>query len=47
MAKAIPNASIRVLDGVAHLAGLENPALVSALVETFLFSASESGSATT
>ncbi len=47
MAKAIPNASIRVLDGVAHLAGLENPALVSALVEQFLFSGSESGSAAT
>lgn len=47
MAKAIPNASIRVLDGVAHLAGLENPALVSALVEQFLFSDSESGSTAT
>jgi 3-oxoadipate enol-lactonase len=43
MAKAIPNASIRVLDGVAHLAGLENPPLVSGLVEQFLFSGSESG----
>jgi 3-oxoadipate enol-lactonase len=43
MAKAIPNASIRVLDGVAHLAGLENPPLVSGLVEQFLFSDSESG----
>lgn len=47
MAKAIPNASIRVLDGVAHLAGLENPPLVSALVEQFLFGGSESGSAAT
>jgi 3-oxoadipate enol-lactonase len=47
MARAIPNASIRVLDGVAHLAGLENPPLVSALVEQFLFSSSESGSAVT
>lgn len=47
MAKAIPNASILVLDGVAHLAGLENPPLVSALVERFLFSGSESGSAAT
>jgi 3-oxoadipate enol-lactonase len=47
MAKAIPNASIRVLDGVAHLAGLENPPLVSALVEQFLFSGSESGPAAT
>ncbi len=47
MAKAIPDASIRVLDGVAHLAGLENPPLVSALVEQFLFSGSESGSTAT
>jgi 3-oxoadipate enol-lactonase len=47
MAKAIPNASIRVLDGVAHLAGLENPPLVSALVEQFLFSGSETGSTAT
>jgi len=47
MAKAIPNASVQILDGVAHLAGLENPALVSALVEQFLFSSSESGSAAT
>jgi 3-oxoadipate enol-lactonase len=37
MAAAIPNSSIRVLDGVAHLAGLENPTLVSALVDEFLF----------
>jgi 3-oxoadipate enol-lactonase len=36
MADAIPNSSIRVLDGVAHLAGLENPGLVSALVEEFV-----------
>lgn len=36
MADAIPNSSVRVLDGVAHLAGLENPALVSSLVEEFL-----------
>jgi 3-oxoadipate enol-lactonase len=36
MADAIPNSSIRVLDGVAHLAGLEDPALVSCLVEEFL-----------
>jgi 3-oxoadipate enol-lactonase len=45
MAKGIPGASIRVLDGVAHLAGLENPQLVSALIEEFL--ASQSGSAAT
>jgi 3-oxoadipate enol-lactonase len=44
MAKAIPDASLRVLDGVAHLAGLENPPLVSALVEEFLFDNNESGS---
>jgi 3-oxoadipate enol-lactonase len=37
MADAIPGSSIRVLDKVAHLAGLEDPALVSALVEGFLF----------
>ncbi len=37
MAEAIPNSSIRVLEGVAHLAGLENPALVGSLVEEFLF----------
>lgn len=36
MAEAIPGASVRVLDGVAHLAGLENPPLVSKLVEQFL-----------
>jgi 3-oxoadipate enol-lactonase len=47
MAKAIPNASIRVLDGVGHLAGLENPRLVSALVEQFLCSGSETGSTAT
>jgi 3-oxoadipate enol-lactonase len=45
MAKAIPNASIRVLAGVAHLAGLENPTLVSGLVEDFLLADGESGSA--
>ena len=42
MAKAIPDASVRVLDGVAHLAGLENPHLVSALVEQFLFDGNQS-----
>ncbi len=36
MADAIPNPSIRMLDGVAHLAGLEDPRLVSTLVEEFL-----------
>jgi 3-oxoadipate enol-lactonase len=44
MADAIPNSSARVLEGVAHLAGLENPPLVSALVEQFLFGDSESSS---
>jgi 3-oxoadipate enol-lactonase len=47
MADAIPNSSVRVLDGVAHLAGLENPPLVSALVEQFLFGGSESSSGAT
>lgn len=37
MADAIPNSSIRVLDKVAHLAGLEDPALVSALIDEFVF----------
>ena len=37
MARAIPGASIEILDSVAHLAGLENPTLVSALVDEFLF----------
>ena len=45
MAEGIPNASVRVLDGVAHLAGLENPPLVSALVDEFLVS--QSGTAAT
>jgi 3-oxoadipate enol-lactonase len=44
MAEAIPGSSVRVLDGVAHLAGLENPALVSGLAEEFLFADGESGS---
>src|SRR5271163_4584680 len=44
MADAIPNSSIRVLDGVAHLAGLEDPTLVSALVDQFLFGDRESDS---
>jgi 3-oxoadipate enol-lactonase len=37
MAAAIPNSSVRVLDGVAHLAGLEDPRLVSRLVEEFCY----------
>lgn len=44
MADAIPNSSIRVLDRVAHLAGLEDPTLVSALVEEFVFAETASGS---
>ena len=45
MADAIPGSSVRVLDGVAHLAGLEDPSLASSLVEEFLFKDGESGSA--
>jgi 3-oxoadipate enol-lactonase len=37
MAEAIPGAAIAVLEGVAHLAGLENPPLVNKLVEEFVF----------
>jgi 3-oxoadipate enol-lactonase len=37
MADAIPGARLAVLDGVAHLAGLENPPLVNALIEEFVF----------
>jgi 3-oxoadipate enol-lactonase len=36
MADAIPGAEFVVLDGVAHLAALENPGLVNALVDEFL-----------
>ncbi|BBZ47671.1 putative hydrolase, alpha/beta fold protein [Mycobacterium parmense] len=36
MADAIPGATFVVLDGVAHLAALEDPALINALVEDFL-----------
>ncbi|MGE0216198.1 alpha/beta fold hydrolase [Mycolicibacterium sp.] len=36
MADAIPGARFRVLDGVAHLAGLENPGLVNELIQEFL-----------
>jgi 3-oxoadipate enol-lactonase len=36
MADAIPGSSFVVLDGVAHLAALENPPLVNSLVEDFL-----------
>jgi 3-oxoadipate enol-lactonase len=39
MAEAIPDAAIAVLEGVAHLAALENPAVVNKLVEEFVFRA--------
>jgi 3-oxoadipate enol-lactonase len=39
MAKAIPDAAIAVLEGVAHLASLENPPLVNTLIEEFVFRA--------
>ena len=37
MADAIPGARLVVLDGVAHLAALENPPLVNALIKEFVF----------
>ena len=37
MAEAIPGAAIAVLEGVAHLAALENPSLVNKLIEEFVF----------
>jgi len=39
MADAIPGAEVAVLDGVAHLAGLENPPLVNKLIEEFVLRA--------
>jgi 3-oxoadipate enol-lactonase len=45
MADAIPDSSVRVLDGVAHLAGLENPSLVSSLVGEFLTGGESASSA--
>jgi 3-oxoadipate enol-lactonase len=39
MAAAIPGAATAVLDGVAHLAALENPHLVNALIKDFVFDA--------
>jgi 3-oxoadipate enol-lactonase len=36
MAEAIPGAASAVLEGVAHLAGLENPPLVNKLIEDFV-----------
>ena len=40
MADAIPGAAIAVLEGVAHLAGLENPPLINKLIEEFVFASS-------
>jgi len=37
MAEAIPGAAIAVLEGVAHLAALENPSLVNTLIQEFVF----------
>jgi 3-oxoadipate enol-lactonase len=37
MAEAIPGSAVAVLDGVAHLAGLENPSLVNNLIDEFVF----------
>jgi 3-oxoadipate enol-lactonase len=37
MAEAIPGAAIAVLEGVGHLAALENPSLVNTLIEEFVF----------
>jgi len=37
MAEAIPDCAVAVLDGVAHLAGLENPPLVNKLIDDFVF----------
>ena len=37
MAEAIPDAAVAVLEGVAHLAALENPPLVNKLIREFVF----------
>jgi 3-oxoadipate enol-lactonase len=37
MAEAIPDAAVRVLEGVAHLAALEDPSLVNKLIGEFVF----------
>jgi 3-oxoadipate enol-lactonase len=37
MVEAIPGAAIAVLEGVAHLAALENPPVVNRLIEGFVF----------
>jgi 3-oxoadipate enol-lactonase len=36
MADAIPDAAVAVLEGVAHLAALENPAVVNTLIGEFV-----------
>jgi 3-oxoadipate enol-lactonase len=36
MAEAIPGAAIAVLEGVAHLAALENPSVVNTLIAEFV-----------
>ena len=36
MAEAIPDGAVAVLDGVAHLAALENPSLVNKLISDFV-----------
>ncbi|GAA0367502.1 alpha/beta hydrolase [Actinoallomurus spadix] len=38
MADAIPGSTLRILDGVAHLAALENPELTNRLIDEFLAS---------
>jgi 3-oxoadipate enol-lactonase len=37
MAEAIPNAANPVLEGVGHLAALENPTVVNRLIGEFVF----------
>ncbi|WP_264044271.1 alpha/beta fold hydrolase [Mycobacterium paraffinicum] len=37
MAESIPDASFTVLDGIAHLAALEDPARVNGVLDAFLF----------
>lgn len=36
MAEAIPGAAVEVLEGVAHLAALENPPVVNSLIGEFI-----------
>lgn len=45
MAAAIPGATFRVLPGVAHLAGLESPALVNQIIDGFIGRMSPSAAA--